>query len=112
MIVLVSNVNLMERVYHSINKIFRDILCIKRDEKVTYITIRGLNQDQVSAVSWTRQHKTVLSLDLLVWISKEDRIPPYFTNFITTPEFSGPLYISPDVYHAQITEFLLQTICR
>ena len=102
----------MERVYHSINKIFREILCITIHEKITYITIRGRDQDQVSAFSSTPQYRTVLSWDLLVWISTEDRIPTSFTNFITTPELSGPLFISPDIYHTQITEYLLQTICQ
>ena len=37
----------------------------------------------------------------------EDKILCSFTNFITIPELSGPLYISPDIYHTQITEYLL-----
>ena len=37
----------------------------------------------------------------------EGKIHRSFTNFITTPELSGPLYISPDIYHTQITEYLL-----
>ena len=51
-----------------------------------------------------------LTLDLLTWISPECRIPCSFTNFITTPELSGPLYISPSIFHTQITEFLLKSI--
>ena len=105
--VSVSNVDLMERLCHLTNKIYREMLCITRHERVTYITIRGL---QVSAFPWTPQYRIVLSWDLLAWISVEDRIPCSFTNFITTPELSGPLYVSPDIYHTQITEYSLQTI--
>jgi hypothetical protein len=63
-----------------------------------------------SAFSRTPQYTTVLSWDLLDWIWVEDRIPYLFTNFITTPELSGPLYISPDIYHTQITEYSLESI--
>lgn len=51
-----------------------------------------------------------LSWELLVQESVEGRISPSFTNFITTPERSGPLYIRPDVYHTRITEYSLETI--
>ena len=71
----------------------------------------GLDHVQVNAFSRTPQYRTqykiVLSWNLLAWISVEDRIPCSFTDFITTPELSGPLYISPDVYHTQVTEYLL-----
>ena len=77
---------------------------------MTYITMDGLDHVQVSAFSCTLQYRIVLSWDLLDWISVEDRLPCSFTNFITTPELSGPLYISPDIYHTQITEWLLETI--
>ena len=104
----VSNVNLMERVCSLTNKIYREMLCITRHESVMYITIRGLDHIQVSAFSWTPQCRIVISWDLLAWISMEGGgIPCSFTNFITTPELSGPfkLYISPDIYHTQITEY-------
>ena len=79
---------------------------------MTYITMGsgGLDHVQASAFSWTPQYSIVLSWDLLAWISVEGRIPSSFTNFITTPELSGPLYISPGIYHTQITEYSLETI--
>ena len=70
----------------------------------------GLDRTQVSALSWTPQFKIILSWDLLAWISVEGRILCSFTNFITTPELSGPLYISPGIYHSQIIECSLQKI--
>ena len=80
---------------------------------MTYITMGGLDHVLVSAFSWTPQHRIALSWDLLTWISAKGRIPCSFTNFITTPKLSGPLYISPDIYHTQITEYYsLQTIYR
>ena len=71
------------------------------------ITIHGLDyRNQIIGV----QERIVLSWDLLAWISVEGRILCSFTNFITTPELSGPLYISPGIYHSQITEYSLQKI--
>ena len=74
-------------------------------------TMGELDRVRLSAFyeSWTPQY-IVLSWDLLAWMSMEERIPCSFTNFITTPEFSGPLYISPDIYHTQITEYSLLTV--
>ena len=86
------------------------MLYIRRHERMTYITVRGLDQDPVGAFSRTLQYRIVLSWDLLDWITMAGRIPCSFTNFITTPELSGPLYIDPYIYHTQITEYLLQTI--
>ena len=74
------------------------------------ITMGGLNHNEDSAFPSTPRHKIVLSWDLLERISEEDTIPSSFTNFITTPELSGDLYISPDIYHSQITEYLLEKI--
>ena len=51
-------------------------------------------------------------MGLLAWIAVEDRIPCTFTNFIATPELSGPFYISPDIYHTQITEYSLEKIYK
>ena len=101
----------MEHVCHLINKIYREILCIARHERVTYITMGGLDYVQVSAFS-TPQYRIVLSWGLLTWISESDLddSPYSFTNFITTQELSGPFYISQDIYHTQITEYLLETI--
>jgi len=104
------NVDLMERVCHLSNKIYREMLCTTGHETMTIITIRGLDYVQFKAVSRTPQCRIVLSWDLLDWILVERRIPCLFTNFITTPELSGTLYISPDIYHTQITEYSLQTI--
>jgi hypothetical protein len=75
----------------------------------------GLDPDDVQATcafSRTPQYRIVLSWDLLAWITRiyNDTIPYSFTNFITTQEFSGPFYISPDNYHTQITEYSLETI--
>ena len=94
----------MERVCHLTNKIYREMLCITRHEGTTNITVGGLGHVQVSTYCPTPQYRIVLSWDLLAWISVEGIIPCSFTNFITTPELSGPLYISPDIYHTQITE--------
>jgi len=85
------------------------MLYIRIHERMTYITVRGLDQDQVGAFSRTLQYRILLSWDLLDWINANG-ISCSFTNFITTPELSGPLYIDPDIYHTQITEYLLQTI--
>ena len=78
---------------------------------ITMGTMGELDRVRLSAFyeSWTPQY-IVLSWDLLAWMSMEERIPCSFTNFITTPEFSGPLYISPDIYHTQITEYSLLTV--
>ena len=106
----------MERVCHLTNKIYREMLCTKERERMTYVTMGGLglHHVQVSAFSWTAQYKIVISRDLLDWISADSenriQVPRSFTHFITTPELSGPLYISPDVYHTQITEYSLHTI--
>ena len=67
-------------------------------------------QVQVSAISCSPQYRTVLSQTLIAWILMEDGISYSFTNFITTPDLSGPLYISPDIYHTQITEYSLESI--
>ena len=102
----------MERVCHFTNKLYREMLRITRQGSMTYITISRANHIRVSAfkLSWTPPYRIVLSCDLLSWISADGTIPSSFTNFITTPELSGPLYISPDIYHTQITEYLLEEI--
>ena len=74
---------------------------------ISYITIGGLDHVRVSTSS-TLQYSITLSLDLLDWISWKYGILCSFTDFITTPELSGPLYISPDIYHTQITEYSLE----
>ena len=72
----------------------------------------GLSHIQLEPTSFspTSQDSIVLSTDLLAWISIEGRIPCSFTIFISTPELSGPLYISLDIYHTQVTEYALQTL--
>jgi hypothetical protein len=102
----------MERVCHLTNKIYREMLCITTRERMTYITMGPagirLDPNQAIAFSWTPpRYRIALSWDLLTWISAAGGIPCSFTNFITVPELSGPLYISPDIYHTQITEYLL-----
>jgi hypothetical protein len=74
---------------------------------MTYITMGGLDQVQVRVIP---HYRIVISWDLLSRISLESGIPCSFTDFITTPELSGPLYISPGIYHTQITEYSLETI--
>ena len=104
MAVSVSNVDLMERVCRLTNKIYREMLCITTHERIAYVTMAGLDQPSSS----TPEYKIVLSRHLLAWISGLwSEIPCSFTNFFTDPELSGPMYISPDIYHTQITEFLL-----
>ena len=113
MTVSVSNIDLMERVCHLTNKIYREVLCEEGHHdhsRMSYIALGGLEHSQVSAFFWTPQY--TLSWDLLGWITIEGRIPRSFTNFITAPELSGPLYISPDIYHTQITEYSLYTISQ
>ena len=85
------------------------MLCITRDLNGTKnITIDGLESfDQYPFLYWIPPFRIVLSCALLNWMTMEGRIPFSFTNFITTPELSGPFYISPDIYHTQITEYLL-----
>jgi hypothetical protein len=97
-------------VCHLTNKIYREMLFITRRERIAYITMSGLDHVQVGALSWTPQYRIVLSWDLLGWMSVEGRIFSSFTRFITTPELSGLWYISPDIYHTQLTEYLLGKI--
>ena len=105
----IPSVNLIERVCHLTNKIYRDVLCITTQgrSRISYITIGGLDHVRVSTSS-TSQYRITLSRDLLDWILWESGILCSFTDFITTPELSGPLYISPDIYHSQITEYSLK----
>jgi hypothetical protein len=81
---------------------------------MTIITISGHCHDQLELIPFspTPQYRIVLSWDLLFWITVEGGIPCSFTGFITTPELSGPLYVTPDIYHTQITEYLLEKFCQ
>ena len=76
-------------------------------EGIIYITI-GVLDFQVDALSCSQEHEIVIPRDLLSWMSVEGRILDSFTNFITTPALSGPLYIRQDIYHTQITEYYLE----
>ena len=106
----IPSFNLIERVCHLTNKIYRDVLCITTRGGISYITIGGLDHVRVSTSS-TSQYRITLSWDFLLdWISWKYGIFCSFTDFITTPELSGPLYISPDIYHTQITEYSLEKI--
>ena len=95
---------------HLTKKIYRGMLCIGRHEMVTYITMRELYHNHLSTFSWTPHYRILFSRELLGWIMMKGRVLCSFTYFITTPELSGPLYISPDIYHTQITEYLLEKI--
>ena len=110
--VSVANTDLMERVCRLTNKIYSEMLCIKEYSRMTCITIAGLDVPCLPIRVSSTQDILALSWDLLAWLPKEDGILCSFTNFITTPELSGPLYISPDIYHTQITEYLLETILQ
>ena len=64
---------------------------ITRHERMTYITMGGLDHVQVSTFS--PKYRIVFSWDFLAWISVADSIP---SSFIPTPELSEPLHtISP-----------------
>ena len=86
------------------------MLCITRRDRMEYITMGpgGLEHSQVRGTGFSVSSQ--LSWDLLPCVSAEDRIHSSFTKFITTPELSGLLYITPDIYHTQITEYSLHTI--
>ena len=104
----------MERLCRLTNKIYRDILRITRHQTMTYITFDGrrLFKDMRRGdSSWTPRYRTTLSWELLDWFKFSEEIPRSFTEFITTPEISGPeFYIRSDIYHTQITEYSLKTI--
>ena len=68
----------------------------------------GLDHVQVSSFPWNPKYGIALSPELLSWVTMDGGVPYPFTNFITTPELSGPLYMSPDICHTQITEYLLE----
>ena len=102
----------MKRVGRLTSKIYRDMLCITRHGRMSIITMSGLCHRDVQLelipFSPTPEYRIVLSWELLAWIMMKGGILNSFTNFITTPELSGPLYISPDIYHSQITEYYLR----
>ena len=102
----------MRRAHHLAIEIYPKILCITRDlDGTKNITIDGFDPDEVQyrLFDWTPQYRIVLSCALLTWMTMDGRIPFSLTNFITTKELSGPFYVSPDIYHTQITEYSLLT---
>jgi len=96
------NVDLLERVRRLTNKIYRKTLCIAKNGN---ITVFFMGQPRHMSRYQQTLHYGKLSSELLVWASVEGKILSSFTDFITTPEISGALYISPDIYHTKITEF-------
>ena len=106
----VSKVDIMERVRHLTIKIYPEILRITRGlDGMENITFDGVDHVQYRPFPWIPRYSIVLSRGLLDRMTMEGRIPFSFTNFITTQEFSGPFYISPDIYHTQTTEYSLLT---
>ena len=109
----VSKFNIMGRVHHLTNKIYPEMLRITRDLDGTLnITAHGIDRVYFCSFYSTTRYSIVLSWKLLKRMTMEGRIPFSFTNFITTQELSGPFYISPDIYHTQITEYSLQTFYK
>ena len=97
----------MRRAHHLAIEIYPKILCITRDLRgKKNITVDGIDY---RPFSWTPPYGIVLSCELLTWMTMDGRIPFSLTNFFTTEELSGPFYISPDIYHTQITEYSLLT---
>ena len=102
-----SKADFMRRAHHLAIVIYPKILCITRDLRgKKNITVDGIDY---RPFSWTPPYRIVLSCELLTWMTMDGRIPFSLTNFVTTQELSGPFYISPDIYHTQITEYSLQT---
>ena len=108
--------DIMRRAHHLTLEIYPKLLCIKRDldgtKNITIDEFDGVQYSAFSESSWTPRYRIVLSCGLLASMTMEGRIPFSFTNFITTQELSGPFYISPDIYHTQITEYSLLTFYK
>ena len=108
----VSKVGIMGRAHHLAIEIYLKILCITRDLDGTYnITVDGFGVGGIQ-YRWTPQYRIVLSCELLTWMMMDGRISISFTDFITTQELSGPFYISPDIFHTQVTEYSLRTFYK
>ena len=110
----VSKVNILGRVRRLTIEIYRKILRLKRDflHGTENITINGLDHVQYHPFYSILRYRIVLSCALLDRMTMEGRIASSFTKFITTQELSSSFYISPDIYHTQITEYSLQTFQR
>ena len=105
----VSKVDIMGRAHHLAIEIYSKILCITRERDGTKnITVDGFDYPRFTWIP-SPQYKIVLSCAFLTWMTIDGRIPFSLTNFITTQELSGPFYVSPDIYHTQITEYSLMT---
>ena len=105
-----SKADFMRRAHHLAIVIYPKILCITRDvHGKKNITVDGFNCRYISWPRRTQPYRIVLSCELLTWITMDGRIPSSLTDFITTQELSGPFYVSPDIYHTQITEYSLMT---
>ena len=106
----VSKVDIMGRVRHLTIKIYRKMFGVTSDlDGTRNITIDGFGHVQYRPSYRTPRNGIVLSCALLKCMTMEGRIPFSLTKFITTRELSGPFYISPGIYHAQITEYSLLT---
>ena len=108
----VFRADIMGRVRHLTVEIIypKMMLCITRNLFGTEnITIDGFDHIQYCPFYWTPRYRIVLSCSLLDRMMMEGRILFSLTNFITTQELSGPFYISPNIYHTQITEYSLMT---
>ena len=102
-----SKADIMRRAHNLAIEIYPKILCITRDlDGTKNITVDGIDH---RPFSWTPPYSIVLSCTFLTWMTMDGRIPFSLTNFFTTQELSGPFYISPDIYHTQITEYSLLT---
>ena len=109
MSVFKADANILGRARHLTIDIYPKMLRIIRDlDGTENITIDGFDHVQYP-FSWTPRGRIVLSCALLTLMTMNGRIPFSFTNFITTQELSGPFYISPNIYHSQITEYSLLT---
>ena len=107
----VSKVDIMRRAHHLTIKIYRELLRIKICLGGTMsITLDEFDDVLYRAFPWTPRYRIVLSCALIKLMTMDGRIPFSFTNFITTQELSGPFYISPEIFHTQITEYSLLTI--
>jgi hypothetical protein len=91
------------------------MLCIRTPGQIATLALGGpprtLDDCEPLKFSKTVPYRaaTQISWELLAWASVDGRIHPSLTSFITTQEISGPLYMNPDVFHTQVTEYSLET---
>ncbi|KAF8816499.1 hypothetical protein BYT27DRAFT_7182055 [Phlegmacium glaucopus] len=108
--VSISSINLVERLGQVTDRIYRDVLCVETHGSMPTVTPRRDMIPDIRPCRTADAGVVQLSWDLLVQESVNDRISSAFTDFMTTPGRSGPLYMSPDVYHTRVTEYSLETI--